>query len=108
MADEIDINKIVTKTDKEDFEVGLVDNERYQSLPEENKEIFVWIRNSFLEIMPLENGKFSDISLKYAENFAFIGLEAFNKFYINIVDTKLKEFEKRLQSTTSTNNGTTS
>lgn len=86
-----------TITDKNDFEVQIIDTEKFSKLNVTEKEIFETLRNSMLELMPLNDKNIhDDEALRYAENYAFIGLKVFNKNVIKIVDLKIKELEDRI------------
>lgn len=83
MAKNID----TTKTDKKTFSVKIIDQAKFNALSDNDKVIFEILRNSMLEIIPSDNkGKYIDEAIRYAENFAFIGLKVFDKFY----ETKIK------------------
>lgn len=72
-----------TITDKKKFSCEVVDKPRYMNLSQEQKVLFDGIRNSMLEIFPTESGyTYDNETIRYAENFAFISLDALEK-YIN-------------------------
>jgi hypothetical protein len=87
-----------TITDKNGYIIKNIDLSSFDKLSEEEKIIFEFLRNSFLEILPLEANKntHSDDSIKYAENFAFINLKAFSVGVNKLIDIKLDLLRKEL------------
>ena len=80
-----------TITDKDTYTADTQDTEKFNKLSDDEKEIFIKIRNSMLEIFPLTDGKHDVMSLKYAENFAFINIKSMQLAIDKIVDKKISE-----------------
>ena len=87
-----------TITDKPGFSVISIDIDKISKLSVDEKIIFELLRDSFLEIMPLETGKnnHGEDAVRFSENFAFINLKAFTTGVGKIVDTKLTALETKL------------
>lgn len=91
---------IVTVTDKSTFSVSILDKSRYDALDSTLQPIFIYMRNAFLEVLPLNDlGGFDDLVLKYAENYAFISLQAFTELY-STFDKKITALEKKIETLT--------
>ena len=85
-----------TITDKKDFSCNVVDKSRYNSLSQQEKEYFEIFRNSILEIFPVENkNTYNDVTISYAERFAFIGIKTISKI-VTELDEKLKKLEEKI------------
>jgi hypothetical protein len=82
-----------TITDKSTFKISIVDTEKFTKLTVEEQAIFELIRNSLLEIMPLTSDIYDIECVRYAENFAFINLQAFELGISKIVDAKIKALQ---------------
>ena len=79
-------NTDTTITDKPAFTITIIDNVKFQALSADDKILFSTLRNSMLEIFPLnKQNQYDDICKKFAENFAFIQLSA-----LQTVTTKLQ------------------
>lgn len=91
-------NSDTTITDKSDFSVKVIDTSRFSGLDDDSKEIFEIVRNSMLEIIPAYKGKHQEIAIKFAENYAFISLNAFQKFYENKIEKELEALKEELQT----------
>lgn len=87
-----------TITDKNNYIIKNIDLARFNKLSIDEKIIFEFLRNSFLEIMPLAENKntHDDDSIKYAENFAFINLQAFSIGVNKLIETKLNVLKEEL------------
>jgi hypothetical protein len=77
-----------TKTDKPGFKTIIYDKSSFNSLDSEYKELYELVRDSMLEIFPIENGV-DELCEMCAENFAFIFIKGFEKH--------MKKFEERLK-----------
>lgn len=79
-------NTNTTVTDKATFTTHIIDDTKFQALSVDDKALFMTLRNSMLEIFPLnKQNTYDDICLKFAENFAFIQLVA-----LQSITTKLQ------------------
>jgi hypothetical protein len=84
-----------TITDKKSFSCDVVDKKKFEQLSQEDKVTFEGIRNSLLEIFPVEIGNtYSNEAIRYAENFAFIMVPTVNK----LVDSKLEKITNELKT----------
>lgn len=93
-----------TNTDKSNFKVAIFDKTRYDTLSNDDKEIFELTRNSILEIFPLNDKNiYDELCLQFAENFAFIQLNMLNKFMDLKIQIKLTELEQKINNSQSTN-----
>lgn len=82
-----------TITDKKSFSCAVIDKNNFERLPQIEKVIFEQLRNSMLEIFPVDNGNtYSNATIKYAENFAFINTKAI----VSAIDSKLEAFKASL------------
>lgn len=90
-------NSDTTKTDKKTFSVKIIDQSKFNALSDDDKVIFEILRNSMLEIIPSDSkGKYIDEAVQYAENFAFIGLSVFEKFYETKIQKQLELLKSEL------------
>ena len=81
-----------TITDKASYSATIQDADRYDKLTVDEKAMFDLLRNSLLEIFPTnKDGLHDALSLKFAENFAFINLKALSLGINKIIDAKLLE-----------------
>jgi hypothetical protein len=97
-----------TITDKDKYIVEIVDTNKYDALTENEKTVFLILRNSILEIFPMneKTGNPDYEVRRYAENYAFINLKAITVNINLIVDQKLIDFKTNMEkfiSTTVTN-----
>lgn len=96
-------NSDTTKTDKKTFSVKIIDQAKFNALPGDDKVIFEILRNSMLEIIPSDSkGKYIDDAVRYAENFAFIGLRVFEKFYETKIQKQLELLKNELSESIAT------
>lgn len=87
-----------TITDKKTFAVKIVDNPKYDKLSKDDQKIFELLRNSLLEIFPTnDKGIFEIETIRFAENYAFINLDAFKKGFDILFDLKIKDFETKIK-----------
>lgn len=85
-----------TVTDKDSFSVTVVDQSKFSNLSIDEQKLFEFLRNSMLEIFPSTNGKYDADTVRYAENYAFISLKGFNKFFELMVEKRLKLLEESI------------
>jgi len=78
---------MATITDQKNFKLTIVNKERFSALSVTDQKIFEQLRNSILEFFPYSDGKFDDMSINLAENFAFINLIGIN----SAIDLKMTE-----------------
>ena len=81
-----------TKTDKQGFKVDIIDTNRYSKLSPELAKLFIIQRNQLLELMVPIDGKYADMMLQVAENFAFVGIAQFESMQTTI-DALVKRVE---------------
>lgn len=94
-----------TNTDKTDFSVIIVDKTKYNNLSNDDKIIFELLRNSILEIFPLnDKNKYDELCLKFAENFAFINLNGLNKIIELKVQTAIQELRTEINNVKNSSN----
>jgi len=88
-----------TITDKKTYKIStIVDKPKYDKLSDSNKKIFELLRNSILEIFPIEESGIHNFEcLRFAENYAFINLESFVKGFEILFDEKIKDFETKIK-----------
>jgi hypothetical protein len=53
--------------------------------------LFDYLKNALLEIFPLQDGVFTEMSLELAENFAIRATDGISVYIENIIQSKLKE-----------------
>ncbi len=89
-----------TITDKPIFSAKIIDTVKYNTLTDQEKIIFETLRNSLLEIMPLQSNsnEFSIEALRYAENYAFINMKVFSKTIIDIINEKIFQLEQTINT----------
>lgn len=95
-----------TITDKKNFSVQIIDTEKYSKLSDTEKEAFLLLRNSMLEIMPITDNNYDTEALRYAENYAFISYKGIEKYVDSKIDNKLKDFENKINQLISSMNTT--
>ncbi len=84
-------NRQVTGKVKKKLQVINVD--KYKEYSQEGKELFEETRNAMLEIFPLENETFHDLSVLYAENYAFTLTDKL----LSIIDKRLEVFKTEIE-----------
>lgn len=84
-------NRQVTGKVKKKLQVINVD--KYKEYSQEGKELFEETRNAMLEIFPLENETFHNLSVLYAENYAF----TFTDKLLSIIDKRLEVFKTEIE-----------
>lgn len=103
-------NTDTTFTDKNSFSSEVIDKKKYETLSQEEKETFEFLKNSILEMYGetvykqkqpdnIEGITFVNIHneiLKSAENFAFINLKGLHSLIDKIIEIKMKEFENSI------------
>jgi hypothetical protein len=87
-----------TQTDKPGFKTNLIDKSTFNSLDQDQKELFELLRNSMLEIFPIENGV-DELCEKCAENYAFIGVKAISKYLNKFKELLLKDIDIKINTT---------
>lgn len=104
------VNTDTTFTDKNSFSSEVIDKKKYETLSQEEKETFEFLKNSILEMYGetvykqkqpdnIEDITFVNIHneiLKSAENFAFINLKGLHSLIDKIIEIKMKEFENSI------------
>ncbi len=78
-----------TITDKTNYKIDIIDTDKYNSLSEIDRKIFEVLRNSMLEIFPVVNNKHDELSVRLAENHAFVQLNM-----ISLITEKIKTESK--------------
>lgn len=81
--------KNTTITDKNSYKIDIIDTDKYNSLSEIDRKIFEVLRNSMLEIFPVVNNKHDELSVRLAENHAFVQLNM-----ISLITEKIKSESK--------------
>lgn len=103
-------NTDTTFTDKNSFSSEVIDKKKYETLSQEEKETFEFLKNSILEMYGetvykqkqpdnIEGINFANIHneiLKSAENFAFINLNGLHSLIDKRIEIKMKEFENSI------------
>lgn len=103
-------NTDTTFTDKNSFSSEVIDKKKYETLSQEEKETFEFLKNSILEMYGetvykqkqpdnIEGITFVNIHneiLKSAENFAFINLKGLHSLIDKRIEIKMKEFENSI------------
>lgn len=103
-------NTDTTFTDKNSFSSEVIDKKKYETLSQEEKETFEFLKNSILEMYGetvykqkqpdnIEGITFANIHneiLKSAENFAFINLKGLHSLIDKRIEIKMKEFENSI------------
>lgn len=84
-------NRQVTGKVKKKLQVINVD--KYKEYSQEGKELFEETRNAMLEIFPLENETFHELSVLYAENYAFTLTDKL----LSIIDKRLEVFKTEIE-----------
>lgn len=104
----METNFDTTVTDKKNFNVPIVDTDKYAKLSDTEKEAFLLLRNSMLEIMPIDTDNYNTEALRYAENYAYINYKGISKCVEAIVDKKMNDFESKINKILATLSTTTS
>lgn len=104
-------NTDTTFTDKNSFSTEVIDKKKYETLSQEEKETFEFLKNSILEMYGETvykqkqpdniNGivTFPELRkeiLKSAENFAFINLKGLHSLIDKRIEIKIKDFENNI------------
>lgn len=103
-------NTDTTFTDKNSFSPEVIDKKKYETLSQEEKETFEFLKNSILEMYGetvykqkqpdnIEGITFANIHneiLKSAENFAFINVKGLHSLIDKRIEIKMKEFENSI------------
>lgn len=80
-------------TDKVKKKIQVVNVEKYKEYNQDGKELFEETRNAMLEIFPIDKDTFDEMSILYAENFAFTITDKL----LSILETKLETFKTEIQ-----------
>jgi len=88
-----------SKTDKATFKISVIDTPKYDKLSKDEKELFEILRNSVLEILPVDDkGNYFDTCIQFAENSAFNQLTVFTVKVNAMIDKKISDFEKNIKT----------
>lgn len=96
MADKY--NLIPTVTDSDDYKVDVLNEERFNDLEETDQKIWEKYRDSMLEIFPVVNGKHDNLSINYAENFAFISLTMIDILIEEKINSKINSLRQEFSN----------
>jgi hypothetical protein len=89
-----------TLSDKSTFVAAIVDTEKYGKLSETEQAIFKLLRNSLIEIFPIDvtTGNPDNEVCRFAENYAFINLGALTSYISTITEQKISELRTELKA----------
>lgn len=85
-----DNRQVIGKVKKK---LQVINVDKYKEYSQEGKELFEETRNAMLEIFPLENETFHDLSVLYAENYAFTLTDKL----LSIIDKRLEVFKTEIE-----------
>lgn len=81
-----------TVTDSKGFKSRVINRERHAKLDTDLKKImFESLKNGMLEIFPVEKNAYPDLTIEYAENFAFIVTEKFEPALSGYIQEEIKK-----------------
>jgi predicted HAD superfamily phosphohydrolase YqeG len=91
-----------TFTDKPGFAPTIINQEEFNSIETpELQELFESLRNSMLEICPIENpSKIDDLSENCAERFAYIAMKGLQKYLEGFTEKLKMEMEQYINNRT--------